>query len=157
MKYAERVVKHKNKHTNKTNVKGDNISFWNQPCLPKKKNNTCSNSVDPDGMARTSRLIRIYIVCHSGFHFRLKPQFASVDQSESKNRRVYFRNWGITRLKKLLKIMTRKHWKSVLLCDSWSCSIQTHLDLKLLPLLWLQPEWRTNTPSLYEDLNSDTK
>ena len=48
------------------------------------KIDTCANSVDLDG-TETSRLIRIYTVCHSKFDFRLKPLFASVDVSMFKD------------------------------------------------------------------------
>ena len=58
------------------------------------KIDTCANSVDLDG-TETSRLIRIYTVCHSKFDFRLKPLFASVDVSMFMDERVHFRNSGM--------------------------------------------------------------
>ena len=47
----------------------------------------------------TSRLIWIYIVCHSVFDFRLKPLFVSVGKPEFKNGIVHFRNSGMKGLK----------------------------------------------------------
>ena len=43
----------------------------------------------------TSRLIRIYTVCHSVIDFfLLKPLFATMDESNFKDGRVHFRNSG---------------------------------------------------------------
>ena len=47
----------------------------------------------------TSRLIRIYTVCNSGFDFRLKLLFESVGMSKFKNGRIYFKTSGMKWLK----------------------------------------------------------
>ena len=69
------------------------------------KTDICANSIDPDEMACIimSSFIRIYMVCHSTYHFNLKPLFSSVDKSKFKDGRVHFRNSGMKGLKACLR------------------------------------------------------
>ena len=56
------------------------------------KIDTYSKGVDQMRQILTSRLIKIYIVCHSVINFRLKSLFASVGMSKLNGRIVHFRN-----------------------------------------------------------------
>ena len=50
------------------------------------------------------RLIRIYTVYQSVFDFELKPLFARMEMSKSKDGRVHFRNTGVKGLKRNVDI-----------------------------------------------------
>ena len=71
-------------------------------------NSTYANSVAPDEMAVTSRLIRIYTVCHLVLDFCLIALLATMVVSKIKDGRVLCRNSG-------MKVVTQLFdWKSAL-------------------------------------------
>ena len=81
------------------------------------------------------RLIRIYIVCHSVFDFRLKPQIVSVDKSKFKNGRVHFRNSGIKRLKACYKQNWHHIYPYYSNKQAWANSVYSDQKLRLAQLM----------------------
>ena len=72
----------------------ENIVPWLNPSSLQTNTDTFANSVDPDETARRSRLIWIFIVCHSVIFFT-KPLFATMDVSKFRDGYANFRKSGV--------------------------------------------------------------
>ena len=83
-----------------------NSAFWLNLTALQTKIDICANSVDPDVTTRKEPSHQDLTVYQSGFCFRLKPLFASVDVSKFKNGTAHFRNSGLKGLKMRLTFIT---------------------------------------------------